>query len=285
MAAEIETSSDMTFVDRSVGVRNSAPPDVVSLESGVACAITFQHDLGTDMSRTLYTGAGKFCMPVTDVQLGYFRELSNALARGYTPDPSIALPNAAFDYSFPYQGTRYVGSYQYDGGEDFDHSLAPFDALLRDIVKNGDEVASVNPCFRVSRVGQELVVNFLVENTGRSGVALTGVSEWAADGESPDAEGVVFRLSRGGAPVVVGSLSSDNYSGDSSLLDGPVFIGAGETLSLRFTFLLQDFLAGPLAAGSYLASGSMRVHANFDGGVSGQINTPISPVDVAVSAE
>lgn len=281
MAGEVAAVSDMTFTDRSVGVQNHASPTIVSLKSGIACAVTFQHDLGVDMTRTQYTGVGKFCMPVTKAQLDRFRELAEALASEYDPDPSTALPNAAFDYEFSYQGEEYKGSYRYDGGEEYDRSLAPFDSLLRDIVKNGKAIASIYPSFYVSAADGNLIVDLLLENTGSVDVTLSSVSEWA-DERAPNLEGVTFGLLRGRDVVIVENLSPSNYSGDSSSLNSPILVEPGRTRSLRFTLPSIEKSARSLNAGDFRASGSMKVQARFEGDVTGVMDTPISPVAVQI---
>lgn len=281
MAAEMGALSDVKFTDRTENIPGAAPPDIVSVKSGVACAITFRHNLNVDMSRSRYTGAGKFCMPVTDAQLSHFRILTEAFAERYVPNVDTGSRHAVFDYDFLYRGVRHSGSYRYDGGSDFDHSLGSFDTLLMDIVENGEAIASIEPSFRVSLVDRKLVVDFVAENTGKVDVALTGIKEWAADQAPPDRLQVVFGLSSEGTALMVAPLHSGNYGGDSSLLDGPILIGAGKTLSLRFELPLQE---SPtiLIRGNYLVSGAMRIEAKFDGSVAGRIDTPISPVEVAL---
>lgn len=169
--------SEMVFVDRSTAAASIGAAETLSLSGNKVCASMLRHDLGVDSTRTKYTGIGKFCMPAAESHQVRLDSLARAVARPYTPPPSKALPEAAFDYRLHRGDTVHSGSYAYDGDKEFDRSLAPFDLLVREIVRDGEAVAGLHPTLGATLGRKDLLIELSLSNSGRVDVTLTGLEE------------------------------------------------------------------------------------------------------------
>lgn len=266
--------SEMMFVDRSTAVAAGAA-ETLSLQGGTICASTLRHDLGVDMTRTKYTGIGKFCMRATEPQRTQLDSLARAITKPYVPDPTRALAEAAFDYRLRVGNTVHSGSYGYDGDDDFDRSLAPFDLLVREVVQRGDAIAGFRPSVDATLEGGNLLVTLSLSNCGRVDLALTGPGDWGSRLTGTRSRGVVIRIFDEKGLATTSALTAENLLARSARPREPLLIPAGQVKTLHFSIQAPPEVGERLRAGDPVVMGTLQLDADFQGELKGLAETPV----------